>query len=115
MQEKVFLIVFPGGFTPSKSTESENQEIINILTPRLPDSKVLSYNDIDEGAGSYSSALDDKAFERKSDRRKRNPNLPKLIQASIRKVRELVSKYLKKFPCSTRTNSGFRRVWLFFI
>lgn len=73
-----------GGFTPSKSTESENQEIINILTPRLPDSKVLSYNDIDEGAGSYSSALDDKAFERKSDREEKKPQSSK-VDSSINK------------------------------
>lgn len=50
----------------------------------MPDSKVLSYNDIDEGAGSYSSALDDKAFERKSDREEKKPQSSK-VDSSINK------------------------------
>ena len=64
-----------GNFTTSNATEGENREMINILTPRLP--KFSTFNDIDEGAGSYTSSLGNKAFTQKSDTEEKTSLSPK--------------------------------------
>ncbi|CAI4062932.1 Kel2p SKDI_07G4870 [Saccharomyces kudriavzevii IFO 1802] len=62
-----------GKFAISNAVEAESQEIINILTPRLPNTKTLGPNDIDAPARSEFDALNDHALPNQPDIEPRTP------------------------------------------
>ncbi|CAI4036722.1 hypothetical protein SMKI_16G0360 [Saccharomyces mikatae IFO 1815] len=61
----------------SNTVENENQEMINILTPKLPNTKTAFTNDIDEEPRDYTSSFDDKTLPYQNNTTEKTPQSSK--------------------------------------